>query len=191
VIQDVKTGQVLAFADSPTFDPNKRELSSPDTYGSEALQDVYEPGSVEKVLTFSALIDAGYASQATGYYSGDFNFSGGSPNSDDYFLIDKAYSGQGAPLSGASAAEASPQPASSTEIAPAPEVVDAESAAGSDVGSASADAPVITTAVSTSTEFETTKKTRRHRHHRAPAREFAAEKKSQDRWLMPSTFSRR
>ena len=61
VIQDVKTGQVLAFADSPTFDPNKRELSSPDTYGSEALQDVYEPGSVEKVLTFSALIDAGYA----------------------------------------------------------------------------------------------------------------------------------
>jgi cell division protein FtsI (penicillin-binding protein 3) len=62
VIMDVKTGQTLALADVPTFDPNKRELSSPDTYGSEALQNVYEPGSVEKVLTFSSLIDAGYAS---------------------------------------------------------------------------------------------------------------------------------
>ncbi len=61
VIMDAKTGQTLALADTPTFDPNQRELSSPDSYGSEALQDVYEPGSVEKVLTFSALIDAGYA----------------------------------------------------------------------------------------------------------------------------------
>ncbi len=60
VIMDVKTGQTLALADTPTFDPNKRELSSPDSYGSEALQDVYEPGSVEKVLTFSSLIDGGY-----------------------------------------------------------------------------------------------------------------------------------
>ena len=65
VIMDVKTGQVLALADTPTFDPNKRELSSPDTYGSEALQDVYEPGSVEKVLTFASLIDAGYVSPRT------------------------------------------------------------------------------------------------------------------------------
>jgi cell division protein FtsI (penicillin-binding protein 3) len=65
VVMDVKTGQVLALADTPTFDPNKRELYPADTYGSEALQDVYEPGSVEKVLTFSALIDAGYVTPRT------------------------------------------------------------------------------------------------------------------------------
>ncbi len=59
IIMDVKTGQVLADADYPTFDPNHRQLSSPDTYGSEGLQNVYEPGSVEKVLTFASLIDAG------------------------------------------------------------------------------------------------------------------------------------
>jgi len=46
-----------------------------------------------------AAIDAGFASHATGYNNGDFNFSGGSPNPDDYFIIDKTFNDQGAPLS--------------------------------------------------------------------------------------------
>jgi cell division protein FtsI (penicillin-binding protein 3) len=62
---DVKTGQLLALADTPTFDPNQRKLSAPEDYGSRALQDVYEPGSVEKVLTFASLIDAGYITPRT------------------------------------------------------------------------------------------------------------------------------
>jgi hypothetical protein len=45
-----------------------------------------------------AHIDAGFASQATGYLNGDFNFSGGAPNADDYFLIDRTFADQGAPL---------------------------------------------------------------------------------------------
>ncbi len=65
VVMDVKTGQLLALADTPTFDPNRRELFPRETYGSEALQDVYEPGSVEKVLTFASLIDAGYVTPRT------------------------------------------------------------------------------------------------------------------------------
>ncbi len=65
VIMDVRTGQLLALADTPTFNPNQRKLSPPEDYGSRALQDVYEPGSVEKVLTFAALVDAGYVTPRT------------------------------------------------------------------------------------------------------------------------------
>ena len=65
VVMDVRTGQILALADTPTFDPNDRERSAPSTYDSEALQNVYEPGSVQKVLTFAALVDAGYVTPRT------------------------------------------------------------------------------------------------------------------------------
>ena len=65
VIMDVRTGQLLALADYPTFDPATRTRTAPANYGSRALQDVYEPGSVEKVLTFAALVDAGYVSPRT------------------------------------------------------------------------------------------------------------------------------
>jgi hypothetical protein len=43
-------------------------------------------------------IDRGRAMGLSGYANGDFNYSGGPPNGDDYFLIDAAYLGQGAPL---------------------------------------------------------------------------------------------
>jgi hypothetical protein len=46
-----------------------------------------------------AQIDAGFATRANGYLNGDFNLSGGPPNSDDYFLIDRTFADQGAPLS--------------------------------------------------------------------------------------------
>lgn len=65
VMMDVRTGQLLALADYPSFDPNDFIDEDPEDFGSAALQNVYEPGSVEKVLTFSALIDAGYVTPRT------------------------------------------------------------------------------------------------------------------------------
>jgi cell division protein FtsI (penicillin-binding protein 3) len=59
VVMDTQTGQLLSLADYPTFDANNPSLSSKKDLGSRALRDVYEPGSVEKVLTASSLIDAG------------------------------------------------------------------------------------------------------------------------------------
>ena len=56
---DTHTGELLALADYPTFDANQPSLSAKGDLGSRALRDVYEPGSVEKVLTASSLIDAG------------------------------------------------------------------------------------------------------------------------------------
>jgi len=57
-------------------------------------------------------IDVGYAQGLLGYYNGDFDYGGGKPDADDYFLIDRAYSGQGAPLAGTQVA-AAPEAASS------------------------------------------------------------------------------
>jgi cell division protein FtsI (penicillin-binding protein 3) len=66
VVMDSRTGEVLALADDPTFDA--RDPRTAKTRGdlvSRALTDVYEPGSVEKVLTLSALIDAGKVTDKT------------------------------------------------------------------------------------------------------------------------------
>jgi cell division protein FtsI (penicillin-binding protein 3) len=65
VIQDVRTGQLLALADYPTFNPNRIDRANKADLGSRAAQDPYEPGSVEKVLTFAALIDSGKVSPRT------------------------------------------------------------------------------------------------------------------------------
>lgn len=59
VVLDSRTGEVLALADHPTFDANEPMLSPESDLGMRSLFDVYEPGSVEKVLTAAALIDAG------------------------------------------------------------------------------------------------------------------------------------
>jgi cell division protein FtsI (penicillin-binding protein 3) len=59
VAMDTRTGELLALADYPSYDANQPTLSSDKNLGSRALRDVYEPGSVEKVLTAASLIDAG------------------------------------------------------------------------------------------------------------------------------------
>lgn len=65
VALDTKTGELLAFADYPTFDANKGSKAPKGDWGSRGLSNVYEPGSVEKVLTSSALIDKGLVSPRT------------------------------------------------------------------------------------------------------------------------------
>ncbi len=60
VVMDAGSGEVLALADHPTYDASDPE-ATPDEglFKSRAATDVYEPGSVEKVLTMASLIDAG------------------------------------------------------------------------------------------------------------------------------------
>ncbi len=57
VTMDVKSGEILAMASYPTYDPNKPVKSS--ALKNPALEQVYEPGSVQKVVTMAALADAG------------------------------------------------------------------------------------------------------------------------------------
>ena len=54
VVMDVKTGEVLALATAPTFDPDNRRSNQ--LMGNPAISDVYEPGSVNKVITAAAAL---------------------------------------------------------------------------------------------------------------------------------------
>ena len=57
VVQDVHTGQILALAIRPTFNPNQFRHTTPELLRNHAVSDVYEPGSVFKLVTYSAAID--------------------------------------------------------------------------------------------------------------------------------------
>ncbi|TIC80974.1 penicillin-binding protein 2 [Nocardioides sp. GY 10127] len=65
IVMDSQTGEVLALADYPTYDANDPSAADSADLGARSLQDVYEPGSVEKVLTLSSLIDEGKVTPRT------------------------------------------------------------------------------------------------------------------------------
>ncbi|MCD4534758.1 penicillin-binding protein 2 [Nocardioides sp. cx-169] len=65
VVMDSRTGDVLALADDPTYDASEPLQADKDDFKSRAMSDVYEPGSVQKVLTMGALIDAGKVTART------------------------------------------------------------------------------------------------------------------------------
>jgi cell division protein FtsI (penicillin-binding protein 3) len=56
IVMDIRTGEVLALATAPTFDPDRRRAGQ--LMGNPAISDVYEPGSVNKVITASAALQA-------------------------------------------------------------------------------------------------------------------------------------
>ncbi|MFJ9647357.1 peptidoglycan D,D-transpeptidase FtsI family protein [Streptomyces sp. NPDC004244] len=57
VVQDTRTGEVLAMANAPGFDPNDLSRASSAAMGNAALQDVYEPGSTAKVISMAAVLE--------------------------------------------------------------------------------------------------------------------------------------
>ena len=59
VILDVKTGEILALANWPTYNPNRRDKVARDRMRNRALTDVFEPGSTLKPFTIAAALDAG------------------------------------------------------------------------------------------------------------------------------------
>ncbi len=59
VVSDVRTGEVLALADSGHVDPNDRSTADV-ANGSRAVKDVFEPGSTGKVVTMAAALEGGY-----------------------------------------------------------------------------------------------------------------------------------
>jgi cell division protein FtsI (penicillin-binding protein 3) len=62
VVQDVHTGQILALAIRPTFNPNQFRHTTPILLRDHAVSDVYEPGSTFKLVTYAAAMDANVAS---------------------------------------------------------------------------------------------------------------------------------
>ena len=56
IVMDPHTGEILALANEPTFDPNDYRESDDQARRNRAVQDLYEPGSTFKVVTASAAI---------------------------------------------------------------------------------------------------------------------------------------
>ena len=57
IVMDPKTGQILAHATAPTFDPNNTKKVSAALMRNPSVQDVYEPGSTGKVMTLAAALE--------------------------------------------------------------------------------------------------------------------------------------
>lgn len=65
IVKDVKTGEVLALSQLPTFNANDSDTITPENMNARAVQNVYEPGSVQKVITMAALADQGLVAPRT------------------------------------------------------------------------------------------------------------------------------
>lgn len=59
VMMDVNTGQILAMASLPTFDPNNPDGANERGARNRVITDAFEPGSTMKTFTFAAAFDAG------------------------------------------------------------------------------------------------------------------------------------
>ena len=58
-ILDAKTGEILALANWPTYNPNRRDKVARDRMRNRALTDTFEPGSTMKPFTIAAALEAG------------------------------------------------------------------------------------------------------------------------------------
>ena len=73
-IMDAKTGAILATSASPSFDPNKRNITN---YLDLLISSPYEPGSTMKTFTYMAAMENGVYNGSETYKSGVYTTSDG------------------------------------------------------------------------------------------------------------------
>lgn len=59
VVMDVKTGEVLAMANTPSFNPNDKNQAFNSGFKNRAVTDVFEPGSTIKAFSITSALDSG------------------------------------------------------------------------------------------------------------------------------------
>lgn len=68
IIMDPRTGEIIAMAGFPTFDPNRyQDAESVSDYANPSVENVYELGSIFKALTMAAGLDAGVVTPTSTY----------------------------------------------------------------------------------------------------------------------------
>jgi cell division protein FtsI/penicillin-binding protein 2 len=68
LIMDPQTGAILADVSYPAFDPNDFVHADPELLADPAVSDMWEPGSIFKIITWAAALDAGTISPGTTFY---------------------------------------------------------------------------------------------------------------------------
>lgn len=68
IVMDPWTGELLALATEPGFDPNRPDPTRPTTWRNIAVSDVYEPGSTFKVLVAAAAVESGAVGPRDRFY---------------------------------------------------------------------------------------------------------------------------
>jgi cell division protein FtsI/penicillin-binding protein 2 len=96
IIMDPWTGEILAMANAPDYDPARFSAYSEDARRDRAVEDAYEPGSTFKVITAAAALESGKATPASRFAARDALSVGGRTihNAEDGFM-----SGHGGPES--------------------------------------------------------------------------------------------
>ena len=59
VVENPRTGEILALANRPTFNPNAFRTTDPQALSDRAVSDIYEPGSTFKLVTLAGALDQG------------------------------------------------------------------------------------------------------------------------------------
>ena len=62
IVMDPRTGDILAMASFPSFDPNRFADTDPDRWRNRTVTDAFEPGSVNKIITAAAALESGTVS---------------------------------------------------------------------------------------------------------------------------------
>lgn len=67
IIMDPATGDIVAMASTPTFDPNDFKNADPNTFTNPMVSNVYEFGSIMKAITMASGLDSGAVTPDTTY----------------------------------------------------------------------------------------------------------------------------
>src|SRR3989338_4335487 len=72
IVQDPNTGEILAMADKPTFDPNNYSEYEPSNFLNRGVQEIFEPGSSFKPITMAMGLDLGVVTPQTTFKDDGF-----------------------------------------------------------------------------------------------------------------------
>lgn len=68
LIMDPRTGEILALASRPAFDPNNFAAFPQEVWGNPVVRDAYEPGSTFKIITAAAALEEGVVKPSDRFY---------------------------------------------------------------------------------------------------------------------------
>jgi cell division protein FtsI/penicillin-binding protein 2 len=88
IVMDVHTGEILAMANAPDFDPGHYSAATPDAWRNRAIVDAYEPGSTFKLITAAAALESGKVTLKSAFAARDQLDVGGRTihNAEDGFM---------------------------------------------------------------------------------------------------------